>query len=159
MTDLTHDFWTRMDDVQAGMLGLKGNHPLIPMAPQVDDDVPGHVWFITAQDTDLAQATAAAPQPGRFVVADGGAGLYADVEGTLAQVENDAALDEVWNRIAAAWFEDGKQDGDVRLLRFTPATAALSVTPTSGAKFLYEIAKGNMSDDDPDLGSKGNVTF
>ncbi|MEL6450977.1 MAG: pyridoxamine 5'-phosphate oxidase family protein [Pseudomonadota bacterium] len=159
MTDLKHAFWSRMDDVQAGMLGLKSGPRLIPMAPSVDDDVPDHIWFITAHGTDLAQATAQGAQPARFVVADGSAGLYADIDGTLAQVDDAQALDEVWSVFASAWFDEGKEDKDICLLRFSPASADVSVTPTSGAKVLFEIAKGNLTDDRPDMGTQGPITF
>lgn len=159
MTQLMHEFWGRMDDVQAGMLGLKNSDRLVPMSPSVDGTAPGHIWFITAHGTDLAEATAHGPQPAKFVVADGGAGLYADVDGTLAQITDKTTLDDIWSVFAAAWFEDGKDDTDVCLLRFTPAKTEMSVTPTSGAKFLYEIAKGNMTAQKPDVGTSGIVTF
>ena len=96
MTDLRQEFWKRLDDVQAGMLGLDGQDRLVPMSPQVDDDVPGHVWFITAKGTDLAEGVASGPKDARFVVADAKSGLYADVAGQLRQSNDREALDEVW---------------------------------------------------------------
>ena len=56
-------------------------------------------------------------------------------------------------------FEGGQHDPDVRLLKFTPVTGELSVTPISGIKFLYEMAKANLTDDKPDTGQQGAVTF
>ncbi len=159
MSDLKHEFWDRLDDVRAGMLGIKGQGRLVAMSPQVDDDVPGHIWFITAKGTDLATSTADGAKPAQFVVAGDGAGLYADVDGTLAQSENPQALEEVWNFMAEAWFEGGKQDPDVVLLKFTPATAEVSITPENGVKFLYEIAKAHVTGEVPDAGEQGTITF
>lgn len=158
MTDLVKEFWNRMDDVRAGMLGVKGHGRLIPMAPQVDDDVPGHIWFITAQGTELANAVATGPQAAQFVVTDDKAGLYADIDGMLTLSADDDALDEVWSGMAAAWFEDGKADDDVRLMKFTPSAGEVSLTE-GGVKFLYEIAKANLTRDTPDYGAQGPVTF
>ena len=159
MADLKHEFWERIGDVRAGMLGIKGQGRLVPMSPQIDDDVPGHVWFITAKGTDLAKGVAAGPQPAHLVVSDDGTGLYADIDGTLSHSTDREALDEVWSFVADAWFEGGQHDPDVCLLQFTPTEAEISVTSTSGAKFFYEIAKAHVTDEKPDAGEQGKVVF
>ncbi|OSP55528.1 pyridoxamine 5'-phosphate oxidase family protein [Pseudoruegeria sp. SK021] len=159
MTDLKHEFWDRMSKVRAGMLGIKSQNRLVAMSPQIDADHPGDVWFITAKGTDLAVAVETSPQPARLVIADTSTGLYADVFGTLAHSADRDTLDDVWNFVADAWFEGGQTDPDVRLLRFTPATAEVSVTPGGGPRFLYEIAKANITGDKPDAGHQGTVTF
>ncbi len=96
---------------------------------------------------------------GLLVIADDGQGLYADIDGTLTHSADREALDEVWTFVADSWFEGGKADPDVCLLRFTPRQAEVSVTTTSGIAFFYEMAKAQISDDKPDLGSQGVVTF
>ncbi|SEV94707.1 General stress protein 26 [Cognatiyoonia koreensis] len=159
MTDLKKEFWNRMEDVQAGMLGIKGQGRLVAMSPQVDDDVAGFVWFITAKGTDLAKGVATGPQAAQLVVADAKTGLYADVDGTLSESKDAEALDELWSFVSEAWFEGGKTDPDVCLMQFKPDVAEISVTTTSGVKFLYEIAKANLTDEKPDAGDQGVVTF
>jgi general stress protein 26 len=129
------------------------------MAPSVDEDLGHFVWFVTARGTDLETATRNSVTPARFVAADSSAGLYADVEGTLAQVKDQETLDKVWSVFAAAWFEGGKDDPDVCLLRFAPSEAEVSVTAQNGAKFLYEIAKGNLTSEKPDVGAQGTISF
>lgn len=159
MKDLKHEFWDRIEDVRACMLGLADKGPLVAMSPQVDDDLPGHIWFITAKGTDLAKAVESSVQPARMVVSADSQGLYADVLGTLERSTDREALDEVWSFVADAWFEGGQHDPDVCLLRFTPKSADLSVTSGSGVKFLYEIAKAHITDDKPDMGEQGRITF
>lgn len=158
MSNLKEEFWERLQDVNGCMLGLEEGKPLIPMSPQLDDDVPGHVWFITAKGTALAQDVGNGSKSARMVVSDDGAGLYADVNGTLSRSTDREALDEVWSFVADAWFEGGEHDPDVCLLQFTPKDATLSVT-ANGAKFLYEIAKANLTGVKPDAGDQGKVTF
>ncbi|MDA9865495.1 pyridoxamine 5'-phosphate oxidase family protein [bacterium] len=158
MADLKQEFWDRLSDVRACMLGFSGNSALVAMSPQLDDDLPGHVWFITAKGTNLAKGVAAGDAEGRLVVSDAGAGLYADVSGNLSHSTDREALDEVWSFVADAWFEGGQHDPDVCLLCFTPAQGSISIT-TNGAKFLYEIAKANLTGAKPDAGEHGEVTF
>jgi len=159
MDDLKDAFWNRMEDVRAAMLGIDGQGRLVAMSPQVDDDVPGHIWFITADGTELADGVKSGPRDAQLVVADNNVGLYADVTGTLQRSHDHEALEEVWSFVSDAWFDGGKADPDVRLLQFTPKSAEVSVTPTSGVKFLYEIAKANLTNKKPDAGQQGIVTF
>ncbi|MBY4894996.1 pyridoxamine 5'-phosphate oxidase family protein [Rhodobacteraceae bacterium N5(2021)] len=159
MADLKHEFWDRIEDIRSGMLGIKGQGRLVPMSPQVDDDVPGAIWFITAKGTGLANGVAAGPQPAQFVVSDDGEGLYADIDGMLEHSTDREALDEVWSFVADAWFDGGKHDSDVCLLKFTPASGEVSITDGGGAKFLYEIAKAHLKGETPDSGHQGDVVF
>ena len=159
MTDLKHEFWDRLAKVNASMLGLATEGPLVAMSPQLDGDQPGHIWFITAKGTDLAKAVATSDQQARMVVSDDSAGLYADVSGVLRHTADRETLDDVWSFVADAWFEGGKHDPDVVLLCFTPASATLSITEGGTARFFFEIAKGNLTGDKPDIGEHGQITF
>jgi general stress protein 26 len=159
MADLKREFWDRIEDVHSGMLGIKGHGRLVPMSPQTDDDVPGAVWFITAKQTELARSVATGPQEAQFVVANDKNGLWADIDGTLEHSKDREALDEVWNFVADAWFEGGKHDDDVVLLKFTPTSGEVSISDGGGAKFLYEIAKAHVTDEKPDQGEQGPVSF
>jgi general stress protein 26 len=114
---LKKEFWDRLEDIRAGMLSADGA-PAVPMSHYSDDDG-GPIWFITAKGTDLAK-TATLPTPSQYIVCCPHESLYARIDGTLTAVTDAETLDEIWNGIASTWFEDGKQDEDVQLLRFDP---------------------------------------
>ena len=153
--DLKDDFWKRIDDVQAGMLSVQGGRP-VPMSPMADRDA-NAIWFITAQGTDVAAASESG-STASLQVADSNSNLYANVQGHLQSVDDAEKLDELWNAVVAAWFEDGRDDDKVRLVRMTPTTAEVWATD-GAAGFLYEIAKAHMTDEKPDMGDHGTVTF
>lgn len=159
MTDAKKDFWDRVDDVQAGMLGLSENSKLVPMSPTLREERDGKIWFIAAAGEEIVSNTAAAAKPARFVIADAKTGLYANIDGELAQINDKEVLDEIWNAVASAWFEDDKEDADVRLLCLTPRTSATWFSTTSGVKFMFEIAKANMTGAEPDTGYQADLTF
>ncbi|WP_373944421.1 pyridoxamine 5'-phosphate oxidase family protein [Paracoccus marcusii] len=157
MTDHNHQFWSRLDDINSGMLGVTQDSRLVPMSHYTDRKV-GVLWFITAKDTDLARSVASGPQDAMHVVSDGGQGLYARIHGTLSLSDNRAKLDELWNAVASSWFEDGKQDPDVQLLRLDLTEAEVWATGGSMA-FLYQIAKSKITGDRPDMGDHYSLTF
>ena len=159
MTDATQDFWKRIGDTQAGMLGLASDGELVPMSPNLRDDNDGKIYFITAKGTDLVEKTKDVALPARFVAAEGKSGLYCNIEGTLEMCHDSAIVDELWSPIAAAWFDEGREDEDIRLLAFTPKSGAAWFSTTSGAKFVYEIAKANMTGDQPDTGYQAELRF
>lgn len=159
MRDAKKDFYDNLEDVRAGMLGLASDGKLVPMSPNFDDDEPEAIWFITAQGTDLVNGVSDGPQPARFVVAEGSAGLYADIDGMLSLSTDQRKLDDIWSSVADAWFEDGRQDPDVRLLKFAPTKAEAWITSTSGVKFFYEIIKAKLTDETPDTGEHVSLTF
>ena len=148
---LIEDFWDHIDDTRAVMLDIDGR--MMPMSPQLDDDE-RVIWFITAEGTDAYKAAQGSGRV-RLVAADSSAKLYADVQGSLTVANNPDKLDEIWSPVAAAWFDDGREDDDVRLLAFRPTEGEIWTTD-GAAGFLYEVAKANMTEAKPDMGDHGD---
>ena len=150
-------FWKRLDGINAGMLGCAPDWRLVPMSHYADRDQ-SVLWFITADGTDLVKAVEGGPQQAVHVVSEGGDKLYARMEGTLELSNDKAKLDEIWNAVASSWFEDGKQDEDVRLLKLKLSTAVVWAT-TGGLGFLYEVAKSKVTGAKPDMGEQYEIAF
>lgn len=150
-------FWQRLDDINVGMLGLTGDLRLVPMSHYTDREA-GALWFITAKGTDLAHHLAAGAQPALHLVADGGEGLFARIAGRLALWDDEAKLDELWNAVASSWFEEGRSDPDIQLLRFDLAEAEVWITGGS-LGFLFQIARSKVTGQKPDMGEHVTLDF
>ncbi len=115
-------FWSSIRSDMTVMVGTKDVHPK-PLTAQFDGDKPT-IFFFTAKGTDLADS-ASSPTEATLVYSSKGHDLFATVHGQL-EVDNDPALiDRLWNRFVAAWFEGGKDDPKVCLLRFEPGQAEI----------------------------------
>ncbi len=159
MTDAKKEFWDRLDDVRAGMLGLAGE-PTVPMSPNLyEDGEDGVIWFITAQGTHLVTTLTGGPQDGQFVVSDDKEAIYAHIDGVLSLSDDKSVLDEIWSQMAALWFEDGKQDDDLRLIRFAPKRADVWFSEANPVAFFYEVAKAKIADEKPDAGWQTEINF
>ncbi|NNE53643.1 MAG: pyridoxamine 5'-phosphate oxidase family protein [Sulfitobacter sp.] len=155
--DIKADFWDRLKDTRAGMLSADGA-PAVPMSHHIDEENDGSVlWFITNKHTDLAQATAKGVA-GQYIVSSKDEQLYARIDGRLSQEKDLKQLDRIWNSFAAAWFEDGRQDDDIALMKFELSKAEVWITGGS-LKFLYEVAKANTTGSVPDVGDHDTVIF
>lgn len=141
--ELKRRFWKSLKSDMTVMLGLptvRGVHPR-PMTAQFEGDAGGPIWFFTARDTELAEHISR-ERRAAFTFASKGHDLFATVQGTLA-VDNDrATIDRLWNPFVAAWYEDGKDDPKLELLRFDPDDAEIWLNGSSlvaGVKALLHI--------------------
>ena len=149
------DFWPRLDKVQAGMLAA-GTARAVPMSHYADREA-GVLWFITAQGTDIQQASVH-PAEAVYIVASGDGKLYARIHGTAQVIHDRAQLEELWNPIAGSWFDGGIDDPDVRLVKMTLSEAEVWATD-GGLRFLYETAKAHVTGETPDMGVNGVLRF
>lgn len=118
--ELEAKFWTALDSDRTVMLGLVGveDGALRPMAAQLEDDK-STIWFFTSTETALAQGLADG-QRAVLAFASKGHDLFATIHGRLSRDADRATIDRLWNRYVAAWFEGGKDDPKLALLRFEP---------------------------------------
>ncbi len=118
--DIEAKFWKALRSDMTMMLGLTGageGHSQ-PMTAQLDGDKEsGPIWFFTSTATDLVKAMGPSHKAvGQF--ASKGHDLFAALEGKLTLDNDRAMIDRLWNRFVAAWFEGGKDDPKLALLRF-----------------------------------------
>ena len=126
-SDITAAFWEYLRSDRTVMLGLEADAPttLRPMTALVDgDDDRGPIWFFTATDTAIAQGLGTQDLAILTFAAKGHA-VFATVHGHLTRTTDRATIDRLWNPWVAAWYEGGKDDPKLALLRFDPATAEI----------------------------------
>ena len=138
--ELKDKLWKALRADMTLMLGLKEEQRVLPrpMTAQTQGDH-GPLWFFTAKDTVLAQALAGGPHPAIATFTSKGHDLFATVEGQLTIDTDRTVIDELWNRYVAAWFEGGKDDPKLALLRLDAERAEIWVDASSlvaGIKML-----------------------
>jgi general stress protein 26 len=137
--ELEAKFWKALKSdmtIMVGLDGVKEAHPR-PMTAQIEGEN-GPIWFFTAKDTELVEHLG---QSGDAVAtfASKGHDLFATVHGKLHLDNDRAVIDRLWNRFVAAWFEEGKDDPKLALLRFDAARAEIWLDGSSlmaGIKML-----------------------
>lgn len=140
---LEQELWKGIKSDRTMMLGLDGAEDghLRPMTAQIEDDK-GPIWFFAAVDNGIVQALGA--QSGRataaFVSKDHE--LFASIHGSLRVDTDPAVIDRLWNPFVAAWYEGGKSDPKLRLLRLDAEHAQVWENGSSllaGIKMLLGI--------------------
>ncbi len=85
----------------------------LPMTAQLDDDVEGKFWFYTSKDTRIAPG---GPAMVHFASKDHV--IFACIKGTLVEETDPAIIDKYWSNMVEAWFEGGRNDPKLMMLRF-----------------------------------------
>lgn len=137
--ELEAKFWKALKSDMTMMIGLEGSNIMPrPMTAQPEGGQNGPIWFFTAKNTELVAGLRSGDRATATFVTKGH-DLFATVQGRL-QVDNDrAVIDRLWNRFVAAWFEGGKNDPNLTLLRFDPEQAEIwldASSVVSGIKML-----------------------
>ena len=123
--DLKQKFWKNLRKDMTVMLGLPGKVSARPMTAQLQDDEDrGPIWFFTSKDTEFAKALSG-PTKAEMVFSSKGHDLFATVHGNVSPSNDRAVIDALWNRFVAAWFEGGKDDPKLQLVRFDATEAQI----------------------------------
>jgi general stress protein 26 len=86
------------------------------------DEDRGPLWFFTSQDSELVEAGGGAATA---VFISKGHDLFARIEGKLVEDTRRDMIEKLWNPFVAAWYEDGKDDPDIALMRLDLESAEI----------------------------------
>jgi general stress protein 26 len=140
--ELEVKLWSTLKSDRTMMLGLDGveDGHARPMTAQLDGEK-GPIWFFTARDNALVQKL---PLGNRAIAtfAAKDHDLFATLHGSLSVDNDHTMIDRLWNRFVAAWYEGGKDDPDLVLLRFDAEKAEVWLDASSiiaGIKMLLGV--------------------
>jgi len=149
--------WEHLKGAKFVMLGSpEPNEHMQPMAPQIDDEG-GAIWFYANTSSDIVKAVNARPGDVHMCVTEND--YQACLRGSIQEEKNDATIEKYWSSVVAAWFEGGRSDPDLTMLKFQPKDAAIWASSKNPITFAWEIAKANMKDRTPDVGDRASVDF
>ena len=84
-----------------------------PLTAQLDEDVEGKFWFYTRRDNRVA---AGGPAMVQFVSKDHK--VFACIRGNLTPETDQGIVDKYWSNMVEAWFDGGRDDPALLMLRF-----------------------------------------
>lgn len=126
-----------------------------PMATQdVDDE--GNIWFLSHAEShknfeirqnDRVQLLYSKPSDSHFLSVYGQADILKDRQ----------KIDEVWNKLAKAWFTEGKNDPDLTLIRIRPEQAYYWDTKHGKMISLLKIVAAAITSTTMDDGIEGSL--
>lgn len=139
--EIESKLWKALKSDRTMMIGLPDadDADSQPMTAALDGDAQrGPIYFFTAKDTDLVRDVGAGAKASAQFVSKGH-DVFATLHGRLAPDNDRATIDRLWNKFVAAWYEGGKDDPKLQLLRFDATQAKIWLNEHSlvaGVKLL-----------------------
>ncbi|MDT0628027.1 pyridoxamine 5'-phosphate oxidase family protein [Alteromonas sp. W364] len=134
---LVEQMWGAISDSPYVMVGLNKNaeHPE-PMRALLDRNADNAFWFYTSKDNRVAEGGKAT-----ITFSSKNHDMFASFSGHLVHESDDDLVDKYWSKQVEAWFEEGKQDPSLVMLRFELDCAEIwSIDPT--LRGLIKLATG-----------------
>lgn len=132
----------------------EGHLHAAPMTTQ-DEDFNGTVWFIGSKDSDLVRSI-----PGNAQVnlgySDTAGHNYVSINGKAELVNDKAKLDELWSDGYNAFFEQGKEDPNVQLIKVV-GNGAQYWEGSGRVVSMIKMAKAAITGDTAKLGETEGV--
>jgi general stress protein 26 len=134
-----------IDEVKIAMLTTiepDGSLHTRPMANQ-ESDAEGNLWFFLDKTSALAQ-TIQKNSKVSLGYSDPGGDDYVSVSGTAALVTDRATIDDKWSEDVAAWFEGGKDNPNIALLKVNPSEGEYWDTSSSALATAIGYVKATL---------------
>lgn len=144
--EIEEKFWKALKSDRTMMLGLDGvedGHSR-PMTGQFEGEG-GPIWFFTSKDNGIVEKLAGGGglhDRAIAVFVSKGHDLWATVHGSLSIHTDRAVIDRLWNPFVAAWYDGGKDDPKLELLRLDTEKAEIWLNENSlfaGVKMLLGV--------------------
>ena len=113
-SDITTKMWKAMSESPKVMVSLVNEDMHAePMYAQLDSKANGMFWFYTTKENRIAKG-------GKAMIhfASKGHDVFACIRGTLVTENRPEIIDKYWSNPVEAWYEKGKEDPHLLMLRF-----------------------------------------
>jgi general stress protein 26 len=160
-TDAKAKLWDLIKDIRFAMFTTRHSNghlharPMTTQNSQLDED--SNLWFFMSRSGEpvadlMADATV------NVSYADPGADSYVSVSGTASVVDDLAKKQQLWSKLAEAWFPGGAADTDLALVRVKIVHANYWDVTQSKVVQLYHMAKAAVTGKPPtELGEQVEI--
>lgn len=122
------------------------SRPMTTQNSKMDDD--SSLWFFMSRASEPVADIAAEPLV-NLVYADPDDDTYVSVSGTAAVVEDMARKEQLWTKMAQAWFPGGVTDADLALVQVRITHANYWDIDESKIVQLFQMAKAAITGKPP----------
>lgn len=159
--DQLKDLREKVKDVRFGMfttLDPDGKLSSRPMTSQQLDEQ-GNFWFFTSDVTGFVRHLTDHPNV-NVSFSDLEDSLFVSIAGRAELTRDQAKIDELWSPLVSAWFDGGKEDPHLSLIKVHIDTAEYWDIHSSKMTQLYALAKSALTGKPPrDLGEHKKITL
>lgn len=129
----------------------------VPMSRQEVDEE-GNIWFLFSSESETHQNLSRNNKVS-LLYAHVGDYNFLSVNGTAEVSRDPERVDKYWNKMIEAWFEKGKEDPRIRVLKVTPDEAHYWDNKSNKLVTLLKVAASAISGQQLDIGREGKLNL
>jgi general stress protein 26 len=157
--DDREELYEMIEDIGTAMLVTETDNDLRsrPMSGKLYRDS-GEIWFLTESRSGKVQEISE-DKTSNLTYSCPEKETYISITGTSALSRNAEKIDDMWGPWAKAWLQCEKDDPKVAAIRFKPQIAEYWSSPSSSLVQAWKLAKANVTDEQPDMGTNNTVAM
>ncbi|WP_316822976.1 pyridoxamine 5'-phosphate oxidase family protein [Pedobacter gandavensis] len=152
---------TMVDKIDIGMMCTNtskvGNLHAVPMSRQEVDDE-GNLWFLFSSESETYK---------NLLVSNQISVLYADISnynflsinGVAEVTKDQVRIEKYWNKMMEGWFEKGKEDPVIRILKVIPSEGHYWDNKSNKLVTFLKVAASAVSGQKLDIGREGDLNI
>jgi general stress protein 26 len=151
--------WEVMDDIRVAMATTWTNKGMRsrPLTAHVDTQAE-QLYFIVPFDTDICHELLANDELHLSFV-DLKAQNYVSITTSAIVIQDASMAKKLWNIFARAWFPDGPDDPDIRIIQAKPKMLEYWEGESSRLVMAWEVGKSLLTKKPPAIGEKATVQY
>lgn len=144
--------WNYIKDIKTCMLvtDVGGFMHARPMH-LVQDEYDNKIWFFTSKSSEKVTEIENKHRV-CLTFTDNNTNVFVSLTGHAHLTQERSLIEKFWSPVVEAWFPEGQNSADVALLEIKIEKGEHWDATSNPAAFIYEIAKSNLTDQEPDLG-------
>lgn len=129
----------------------------VPMSRQEVDDE-GNIWFLFSSESETHRNLVKNNKVS-LLYSHVGDYNFLSIDGTAEISQNKERIDKYWNKMIEAWFEKGKEDPRIRVLKVTPVDAHYWDNKSNKFVTIMKVAVSAISGQQLDIGREGELNL
>ena len=150
-----------VDKIDIGMLCTHTNDEkhihAVPMSRQ-EVDGEGNAWYLFSSESETYRhlqhdSTVC------LLYSDPGSYSFLSIHADTEVSTDEARIDKYWSKMVEGWFEKGRSDPRIRVLKVIPLEAHYWDNKTNKLVTLFKVALSGISGQKLDIGRSGDLKF
>lgn len=150
-----------VDKIDIGMMCTNTaenvNFHAVPMSRQEVDDE-GNLWFLFSSESDTYENLQKDPHIS-VLYSDISNYNFLSINGVAEISVDESRIDKYWSKMVDAWFEKGKEDPTLRVLKVIPSEAHYWDNKSNKLVTFFKVAVGAASGEKLDIGRHGDLNL
>lgn len=159
--DAVEKLKSMVNDIDIGMLCTYSPSSqfvhAVPMSRQEVDDE-GTIWFLFSSESE-SYKNLQLDQHVSLLYSDVKGYNFLNINGRATISQDQARIDKYWNKFVEAWFEKGREDPAIRILKVVPEDAHYWDNKSNKLVTFFKLATSAITGEKMDIGRSGELNI